>query len=112
MKINNITRLKDVADVFREKEEHIAEVLVRYFEELFQGNEFVNMDRTLEKVDTLLSTSMKMMMDKPYTKEEVSEALNQMQPTKAPGPNGMYALFTKNFGLLLGRMLQMKSLIS
>lgn len=36
---------------------------------------------------------MNAQLDQPYTKADVTEALNQMHPTKAPGPDGLIAAF-------------------
>jgi len=40
-----------------------------------------------------------------FTDEEIKRALDGMGDLKAPGPDGMPALFTKSIGKLLARML-------
>ena len=37
-----------------------------------------------------------------FTREEVETALNQMHPTKAPGPDGMSAIFFQNYWGIVG----------
>ena len=40
---------------------------------------------------------MNQFLTKEFTKEEVEEALKQMHPTKAPGPDGMSAIFFQKY---------------
>ena len=40
-----------------------------------------------------VTQDMKSMLEQPFTAEEVSNALSQMCPTKAPGPDGFPTVF-------------------
>jgi len=40
------------------------------------------------------------MLSKDFTVDEIKEAIFQMGPTKALGPDGMNALFYQNYGIL------------
>ncbi|XP_042939410.1 uncharacterized protein LOC122274438 [Carya illinoinensis] len=42
-------------------------------------------------------------LDASFTQEEVKRALDEMHPTKAPGPDGMAPLFYKNFWSVVGQ---------
>ena len=45
------------------------------------------------------------MLTAPYTREEVKKALFQIGDMKAPGPNGLHAVFYKRFWHILGEEL-------
>ena len=51
-----------------------------------------------ERVDGLMNSKLNV----PYTKEEVKDALFQMFPTKAPGPDGSPAQFFQRHSDLCG----------
>ena len=45
----------------------------------------------------MVTNEMRAELDKPYTSEEVGEAIRQMAPLKAPGPNGIPSLFYQTY---------------
>ena len=45
----------------------------------------------------MVTDEMRAELDKPYTSEEVGEAIRQMAPLKAPGPNGIPSLFYQTY---------------
>jgi hypothetical protein len=42
-------------------------------------------------------------LSREFTSEEVHKALHQMYPTKAPGPDGMSAIFFQKYWAIIGR---------
>lgn len=51
-------------------------------------------------VQPLVDDDMGNMLAAPFTRDEVKMALSQMHPNKAPGPDGMNALFIRHSGRL------------
>lgn len=53
----------------------------------------LQIDRVLEGVQSMVSSSMNAELTKPYTREEVDMAIKNMAPMTAPGPNRMPPFF-------------------
>lgn len=72
-----------------------------YFTKLFTS-EIVDIDEgILTDVDRKVTTEMNQLLIAPFTREEVKNALFSIGDLKAPGPNGLHAIFFKRFWHLL-----------
>jgi hypothetical protein len=78
-----------------EEEEAMKEVATNYFSNLFTSSPGNRMDELLNQVDVRVTNSMNEMLCKEFTSEEVIEALDSIGDLKAPGPDGMHAIFYK-----------------
>ncbi|CAL9002046.1 unnamed protein product [Prunus brigantina] len=58
-----------------------------------------------DKVNPKVPDQMKHFLIKPYNKNEVEFVLNETPPSKAPGIDGMPAVFSRNIGTFLGTKL-------
>lgn len=51
------------------------------------------MEEILKNISPRIDKKMNDYLTKKFTSQEIEEAINQMAPSKAPGPNGFPALF-------------------
>ena len=79
-----------------EEVEDIARVAVDYFDNLFSIGSSHQME-CLSIVSARVTTDMLEMLSGDFTADEIKEAVFQMGPTKALGPDDMNALFYKKF---------------
>ena len=74
-------------------ENGVEKVAVDYFDGLFNSTNPTEFDSFLEEIGPSISPQMNQRLLKLATEEEVRQALFMMHPEKAPGPDGMTALF-------------------
>ncbi|CAA7032412.1 unnamed protein product [Microthlaspi erraticum] len=85
--------LHDKTDTWVTGEKEMEKVAVEYFSELFtttSPNDFTDL---LDGIPTVISETDNALLTRPALEEEVRAALFLMNPEKAPGPDGMTALF-------------------
>jgi hypothetical protein len=109
-RVNRIKKLKRDGGGVVEREEEIGPFITNFYKSLFMssaGN--INYD-ILQYVPQSVSIQMNETLSMPYTVEEVRKALDSIGDLKAPGPDGMPAIFYKKFWHILGEKVQAKVL--
>ena len=76
---------------------------VEYFEELFTTTSPSEVDEFLSEVTPDITPQMNQQLLRIATEDEVREALFMMHPEKAPGPDGMTALFFQHSWYIIKR---------
>ncbi|XP_074274046.1 uncharacterized protein LOC141597480 [Silene latifolia] len=94
---NHIAKLIDDNGIQRVGDEEVANVANAYFQGLFQSTQPMVTDDILVGVGNRVTAAMNDGLRRAYTEEEITEALNQMHPLKAPGPDGMNGLFYQTY---------------
>ncbi|KAL0386175.1 UNVERIFIED_CONTAM: putative mitochondrial protein [Sesamum radiatum] len=102
-KENTIRRLRDEEGVWREYEEDIQGILLRYFQAIFTSNGPPDsMINEVLLVQPRVSPEMNQVLATPYTVTEVKSAIFGMFPFKSPGPDGMPPVFFHKFWDIVG----------
>lgn len=81
-------------------EDDIVGVATEYFGSIFSSGDINRMEECIDLVPYKVVDEMWEILSSEYSAEEIKAALFHMGPTKAPRPDGMNALFYKNFGIL------------
>ncbi|WZZ51021.1 hypothetical protein YC2023_051128 [Brassica napus] len=90
---NRIVGLHDVDGNWITEDNGVEKVAIDYFENLFSTTSPSEFDSFLAEVTPGITPQMNQRLLRLATEEEVREALFMMHPEKAPGPDGMTALF-------------------
>lgn len=90
---NHIKRLKKEDGTWSTDQTEMRGMAVKYFSELFLRDEHVTPQEIVNLFEPVVSGEMNEGLCKPYSAEEISNALFQIGPIKAPGPDGYPARF-------------------
>lgn len=89
---NQINKLKNAEGQWVEWENGLNELMSSYFSDLFTAKE-VDWEEVISYIPTTVSRDQNKLLLQPITVKEVKEALFQMNPDKAPAPDGMTPSF-------------------
>ncbi|XP_074321466.1 uncharacterized protein LOC141658006 [Silene latifolia] len=101
-KKNFIAKLIDDEGVVRNGDVAVGRVANNYFHQLFLTDNPVIEEDVLEGVRQRVMDEMNETLRRDYSEDEVIDALNQMHPLKAPGPDGMNGLFYQTYWSTIG----------
>ena len=99
---NRIEGLRDFEGVWHEEEGATEAIILDYFKNIFTSDCPTNFDASIDAIEECITPEMNKELLKEFKLEEVRRALNQMYPTKAPGPDGMPPLFFQKYWDIVG----------
>ena len=100
-KNNSISALRKDDGCLTENLEEMKGITNSFFKQLYSCDASVDPSHIISLVKPRVTDDMNDDLCKPFTEKEISDALFQMGPLKAPGPDGFPArFFQRNWGLI------------
>ena len=85
-----------------EDKDSISAMSIAYFEKIYTTTSPSNIKEITKAIPMRVTSEMNEEFTRPFTREEVVKALHQIHPTKAPGPDGMSAIFFHKYWSIVG----------
>jgi hypothetical protein len=93
--------LKDENNNFVEGTELLKPIILNYFSNLFTLEVHETDPAVLEKIMPRISQDMNEKLLAPFSPEEVKKAAFSIGDFKAPGPDGLHAVFIRSSGIFV-----------
>jgi hypothetical protein len=104
---NKVTKLRDVDGVIKTVPSEMERMSVSFFKSLYTRDPSVNGEVISNLTSELIDDDMNVKLCMEFTDVEISDALFQIGPLKAPGPDGFPARFyQKNWDILKGDVIK------
>lgn len=91
-------------------EDELREYIVGQYNELFASQGVARSNEVIDKVIPRVTEAMNASLNSAYDEEEVKQALEGIGDLKAPGPDGMPAIFFKKFWEVVGPKVKTEAL--
>jgi hypothetical protein len=99
---NFIKKLQRDNGVWEEDQDQLRTMASDYFSQLFTSGVYEADPYAIDKVKSRVDSTMNAALMAPYTREEVKKGLFNIGDLKAPGPDGLHAVFYKRFWHIIG----------
>ena len=94
---NSILGIRDPCGRWLNQTEDIGQAFINYYTELFSSSNSISQGGALEKIPKVVTDGMNADLGGTFHEWEILDAIKQMAPLKAPGPDGMPPLFYQHF---------------
>ena len=99
---NAILGLWNENGIWCESKESVAATAISYFENIYTTTNPTRIAEVVSLIPTKVFGEMNDSLVRNFSAEEVRVALQQMHLTRAPGPNGMSAIFYQKYWNIVG----------
>ena len=99
---NKIEGLNDLEGRWREGEEKVEDIILKYFNDIYSTTFPIDFEASLGAVGRRVSEAMNAKLLNEFKEEEMWRALMQMHPTKSFSPDGMSPIFFQKYWDVVG----------
>jgi hypothetical protein len=100
---NKINQICDTQGTTHYDPVNIEATLTQHFQNIFNSQNTMHMDRTTEVVKDTITTAMFQQLEADFTADDVTEAIISMKGLAAPGPDGLPAMFYHTYWEIINK---------
>ena len=101
-KYKKIMGLWSEDDKWCDDKESISTMALAYFQNIYTTTSPSCIEEITRAIPMRITREMNKELIRPFTREDVTKALHQIHPTKAPSPDGMSAIFFYKYWSIVG----------